>query len=182
MNSMNDSGEFQEVESNHRGRLSYVPSQPAAIPSSRSIVSRDKRLPLDTWNTSGLQENVFGNQFPTADSSRNHFQGIHHSATPGATGSVPVHIGTGTIVAGDEDRIRGTISMPTFARRPLTTSSTIPVDIPQNSMVGQQRQKISELQFDKFPTPQSFLCWKMRFKSEVTTYSDFPSEAMSWIK
>ena len=28
MNSMNDSGEFQEVESNHSGRLSHVPSQP----------------------------------------------------------------------------------------------------------------------------------------------------------
>ena len=51
--------EFQEVESNHSGRLSYVPSQPAAIPSSRSMLSRDKRLTLDTWNTSRLQENVF---------------------------------------------------------------------------------------------------------------------------
>ena len=29
------------------------------IQSSRSMLSRDKRLPLDTWNTSGLQENVF---------------------------------------------------------------------------------------------------------------------------
>ena len=29
MNSMNHSGEFQEVESNYSGRLSYVPSQPA---------------------------------------------------------------------------------------------------------------------------------------------------------
>ena len=47
MNSMNDSGEFQKVESNHSRRLSYVPSQPAAIPSSRSMLSRDKRLPLD---------------------------------------------------------------------------------------------------------------------------------------
>ena len=28
MNSMHDSGEFQEVESNHSGRLSHVPSQP----------------------------------------------------------------------------------------------------------------------------------------------------------
>ena len=55
MNSMNDSGEFQEVESNYSGRLFYVPSQPAAIPSSRSMLSRDERLPLDTWNTSGLQ-------------------------------------------------------------------------------------------------------------------------------
>ena len=32
----------------------------------------------------------------------------------------------------------------------------IPVEIPQNPMVGQQRQQISELQFDKFPTPHSF--------------------------
>ena len=29
---MNESGEFQEVESNHSGRLSYVPSQPATLP------------------------------------------------------------------------------------------------------------------------------------------------------
>ena len=33
------------------------------IPSSRSLLSRHKRWPLDTWNQSGLQENVFGNQF-----------------------------------------------------------------------------------------------------------------------
>ena len=85
MNSMNEPGEFQEVESNHSGRLSSVPSQPAAIPSSRSMLSRDKRLPLDTWNSSGLQENVFGKQFSTFDQSQNHYQGIHHSTTPGAT-------------------------------------------------------------------------------------------------
>ena len=67
MNSLNDSGEFQEVVSNYSGRLSYVSSQPAIITSSRSILSHEKRLPLDTWNTSGLQENVFGNQFSTFD-------------------------------------------------------------------------------------------------------------------
>ena len=56
---MNDSGDFQEVKSNYSGRLSYVSSQPVMIPSSRSMLSRDKRLPLDTWNTSEVQENVF---------------------------------------------------------------------------------------------------------------------------
>ena len=61
LTSMNDSGEFQEVESNYSGRLSDVSSQPAMIPSSRSLLSRDKRLPLDTWNILGLQGNVFGN-------------------------------------------------------------------------------------------------------------------------
>ena len=89
MNTMNDSGEFQEVESNYSGRLSYAPSQPAIIPSSRSMLNRDKRLPLDTWNTSGLQENVFGNQFSSFDSPRDHPQGIHSCATQRERGSVP---------------------------------------------------------------------------------------------
>ena len=65
MNSMNDSGECQDAESNFGGRLSHVSSQPAIIPSSRSMLSRDKRLPLNTRNSSGLQENVFGNHFST---------------------------------------------------------------------------------------------------------------------
>ena len=50
------------------------------------------------------------------------------------------------------------------------------------SMVGQQRQQISELQFDKFPTPSSSLCWKIRFRNQVATCSDFLSKAMLWIK
>ena len=58
------------------------------------------------------------------------------------------------------------------------------MELPQNCMVGQQRQQISELQFDKFPNPQSSLVrlWKIRFKTQVTTRSDFPSEAMLWMK
>ena len=65
MNSMSDSGDFQDVESNNSGRLCNVSRQPVMIPSSRSLLSRDKRLPLDTWNQSGSQENVFfwGNKF-----------------------------------------------------------------------------------------------------------------------
>ena len=71
--------------------------------------------------------------------------------------------------------------MPTFATKPLTTSSTMPVKLPQNYVVG-QRQQISELQFDKFPNPQSFMVWKIRFKTQVTSCSDFLSDAMLWIK
>ena len=63
MNSINSSGEFQDVESNYSGRLSHVSSPPEMIPSSRSLLSRNKRLPLDTWNQSGVQENVFENHF-----------------------------------------------------------------------------------------------------------------------
>ena len=54
MKFVNDSGDFQDVESNCGGRLSYVSSQPVMIPSSRSLLSRDKRLTLDTKKQSGL--------------------------------------------------------------------------------------------------------------------------------
>ena len=159
-NSMNDSGEFQEVESNFGGRLSDVSSQPATIPSSLSMVSRDKRLPLDTWNTSGLQENVFGNQFSTFDSPTDYFR-ILSDDVQRNRGAVPGAERTKTIFARDDKQSRSTIPMPTFAGRPSTMNSTILVDFTQNSLVGQQRQQISELQFDIFRNPQSFLVWKI---------------------
>ena len=34
----------------------------------------------------------------------------------------------------------------------------------------------------KFSTPATFACWKIRFKTEVCTCSQFPTEAMQWIK
>ena len=101
------------------GDCSYVPSQPAAIPSSRSMLSRDKRLSLDTWNTSGITgRRLLVINFSTFGSSQNHHQGTHFCTTPRETGSVPQAIGTGTSFARDEGQKWGTISMPTFARRP----------------------------------------------------------------
>ena len=45
-----------------------------------------------------------------------------------------------------------------------------------------QRLQISDLHFDKFPNPATFARWKIRFKTEVCTCSQFHSEAMLWIK
>ena len=55
-------------------------------------------------------------------------------------------------------------------------------DFPKNYGADQQRLKISDLHFDKFPTPATFASWKIRFKTEVCTCSQFPTEAMQWIK
>ena len=33
-----------------------------------------------------------------------------------------------------------------------------------------------------FPTPTTFACWKIRFKTEVCTCPQFPTEAVQWIK
>ena len=49
-------------------------------------------------------------------------------------------------------------------------------------MAVEQRLQISELQFDKFPTPSSLMYWNMRFKNQVSSCSDFPLEAMLWIQ
>ena len=46
----------------------------------------------------------------------------------------------------------------------------------------QQRLQISDLHFEKFPTPPTFACWKIRFNTEVCTCSQFPTEARHWIK
>ena len=106
------------------------------IPSSRSMLSRDNRLPLDTWSTSGLQEKFFGNQFSTFDSPRGHHQGIHPCASQRERGSVQQATVSGTSFARDDKQSKDTIPMPTFARRPSTMSSTIAVEFQQNSMVG----------------------------------------------
>ena len=55
-------------------------------------------------------------------------------------------------------------------------------DSAKNYGADQQRMQISDLHFDKFPTPATFACWKIRFKTEVCTCSQFPTEAMQWIK
>ena len=61
-------------------------------------------------------------------------------------------------------------------------NSFIPAEGPQNSMAGQQILQISELQFDKFPHTFTFMYWKIRFETQVSSCSDFPSEAMLWVK
>ena len=55
-------------------------------------------------------------------------------------------------------------------------------DSSKNYGADQQRLQISDLHFDKFPTPATFACWKIRFKTEVSTCSQYPTEAMQWIK
>ena len=55
-------------------------------------------------------------------------------------------------------------------------------DYSKKNGADQQRLQILDLHFDKFPTPATFACWKTRFKTEVCSCSQFPTEAMQWIK
>ena len=46
-------------------------------------------------------------------------------------------------------------------------------DSSKNYGADQLRLQISDLHFDMFPTPATFACWKIRFKTEVCTCSQF---------
>ena len=141
------------------GRLSHVSSQPVMIPSSRALLSRDKRLPLDIWNQSGFQEDVFGNQFSTLDSPRDHPQRTQSDDVQRNREAVPEAGRTKTIHTGEDRLNHGTIPMPTFAPKPLTTSSTVPMEVPQNYVVGQQRQQYLERIFQNLRRWTRRLAW-----------------------
>ena len=156
---VNDSAEFQDVQSICSGKLSHVHSQPAVVPSPRSMLSRDQSLRPDTWNLSGTQGNVFGSARAVIDSSQTPYRGILHSLNQRATGGNPVQKSTGRPVAKGEEQIGSTKPMPSFSRRPSTMNSFFPAEVPQNSMADQQRLQISENHFGKLPTPSAFSCY-----------------------
>ena len=130
MNCMNDSGDFRDVESKCSGRLSHVSSQLEMIPSSRALLSRDKRLPLDMesiWITRKrfLKSIFYVSEFNLATCKETAKQSLKQE-------------GWRQVTQMTTDKNQGTIPMPTFAPRPLTASSTTLVELPQNHMVGQQ--------------------------------------------
>ena len=140
-----------------------------------SPCQRSRQGARRSWNQSGVQKKkrFFGNQFSTFDSPRDFPQRISSDDVQRNREAAP---------EAEDGQNYGTIPMPMFATRPMTMNSKRPVNIPQNYMVGQQGQQIPKLQFDKFPNPQSFFAWKIWFKTQVTTCSDFPLDAMLWTK
>ena len=89
VNHLDDSREFQDVESICSGKLSHVPSQPAIVPSLGGMLSRDPSLRPDTWHLLGTSGNVFGSPRAVIDSSSTTYQGMLHSWNQSATGENP---------------------------------------------------------------------------------------------
>ena len=67
---------------------------------------------------------------------------------------------------------------------PSARNSVVPSEggFSKNYGADQQPLQISDPHFVKFTTPATFACWKIRFKTEVCTCSQCPTEAMLWIK
>ena len=182
MNCVNDSRDFQDAESVRSGH-SHVTSQPVSFPPhpnpggmlSRSIgMPSRKDGPPSIWDTHGMSGNVFAN--PAASSSAPYPQElnpwsshmseqIHSSQAGKKENQTPVQ---------DQRCQSGPSAKNSFILGEGDSSNDYGAD--------QQRLQISDLHFDTFPTPATFACWKIRCKTEVCTCSQYPMEAMLWIK
>ena len=126
------------------------------------------------WDTHGFSGNVFAN--PVASSSAPYPQELN----PWSSGrEEPIHSSTV-----EKSEKQTPIQDQRCQSGPSAKSSVIPSegDSLKDYGADQQRLQISDLHFDKFPTSATFACWKRRFKTEVCTCSQFPTEAMRWIK
>ena len=184
VNCMNDSRDFKDAESVRSG-LSHVPSQPALLPPYRDpggLQSRNNQPP-DIWNSQGISENVFAN--PRASSS-SPCSGGFNPWISNVTEDTPVLTSTERPVTCGEHQIPDTVLTPRFQTGPSDGNSFDRKEgrFLKNYGADQQRLQISELHFDKFPTPTTLVCWKIRFNSEVCICSQFPTEALknTWRK
>ena len=137
------------------------------------VPSRREGTP-SIWDTHGFSGNVFAN--PDASSSAPYPQALHQWNSSIAE---PLH--TFSVEKSErrtQNRDLRCQSGPSAKNSVIFSGG----DSSKNYGADQKRLQISDLHFDKFPTPATFACWKIRFKTEVCTCSQFPTEAMQWIK
>ena len=94
------------------------------------------------------------------------------------------YVGTNSLINGGKNENQTPVQDQRCQSGPSAKSSVILCegDSSKNYGADQQRLHISDFHFDKFPNPATFTSWKIRFKTEVCTCSQFPTEARHWIK
>ena len=133
-----------------------------------------KEGPPSIWDTHGISGNVFAD--PHASSSAPYPQELNQW---NMSSEEPLHSSTVEKSERPEQNQNLRCQSGPSAKDSVIFSGG---DSSKNCGADQQRLQISDLHFDKFPTPATFSCWKIRFKTEVCTCSQFPTEAMQWIK
>ena len=181
VNCMNDSEDFQDAELVRSGN-SHVTSRPLSFPPHpipggmlrQSFVSPSRKEGSPSIrDTHGISVNVFAD--PLASSSAPYPQELHQWNSS----EKPLHSSTVEKIERPEQNQDLRCQSGPSAKDSVIFSGG---DSSKNYGADQQRLQISDLHFDKFPTPATFACWKIRFKTEVCTCSQFPTEAMQWIK
>ena len=182
VNCMNDSKEFQDAESIRSGN-SHVTSRPVSFPPRpipegmlRHSFVTPSRIdgPPSIWDIHGIAGNVFAN--PDASSSAPYPQELHQCSS---SNEEPLHSSTVEKSERKEQNQDMRCQSGPSAKNSVIFSGG---DSSKNYGADHQRLQILDRHFDKFPTPVTFACWKIRFKTEVCTCSQFLTEALQWIK
>ena len=173
INCMNDSRDFQDAESSQPVSFPPHPVPGGMLGRSLGMPSR-KDGPPSIWDTHGTSGNVFAS--PVASSTAPYPQELNPWSSHM---SEPIH---SSMAKNSENQTP--VQDQRCQSGPSAKNSVIPSEGDSSGDYGadQQRLQISDLHFDKFPTPATFACWKIRFKTEVCTCSQCPTEAMLWIK
>ena len=178
INCMSESRDFKDAESVRSGQ-SHVTSQPAFFPlfqNPAGMLSRPLGMPSRNngppriWDTHGISGNVFASNdvfFCTPQESNPWISNVSEHTPP--------HVMSESQTPAQDQRCQSGPS----ARNSVVLSEG---GFSKNYGADQQRLHISDPHFDKFTTSATFACWKIRFKTEVCTCSQFPTEAMLWIK
>ena len=140
---------------------------------SLGMLSRKDKSP-DMRITHGLSGNFFVN--PSASSS-SLYPGGFNPWIPNVTKHTSPH-------ATSESQNPDTFLDPRFQSVPSARNSFDPKEgrSSKNYRADQQRLQISEPHLDKFTTPATLACWRIRFKTEVCTCSQIQKETMLWIE
>ena len=181
INCMNDLRDFTDAESVRSGQ-SHVASQPAFFPPCQNpggMLSRSLGMPTrndrppSIWDTHGKSGNVFAN--PMASSSAPYPQESNPWISNVSEHTSP-HVMTESQTPAQDQRCQS---------GPSARNSVVPCEGGFSKKKKRQTNNDCRFQiliFDKFPTSATFAFWKTRFKTEVCTCSQFPTEAMLWIK
>ena len=136
-----------------------------------SFVSTSRKEgPPSNWDTHGISGNVFAN--PDASSSAPFPQELNQWNS-----SIEEPLHSSTVEKSERPEQNQDLRCQS---RPSAKDSVILSggDYSKNYGADQQRLQIPDLHFDNFPTPATFACWNIRFKTEVCTCSQFPTEAI----
>ena len=183
VNCMNDSKDFQDAESVRSGN-SHVTSQPGIFP---------KHPPFE-----GMPKPALTSQRQTEEPPHTRGYTRHTRKRPRTPTNFPASSVPSRTKFHSEENYRRTnphvhsggkwkTRTRPRSEKPIRTASQRFSHLQwrrpsKNYGADKQRSQISDLHFDKFPTPATFACWKIRFKTEVCNCSQFPTEAMQWIK
>ena len=178
VNCLNDSKDFQDAKSVRSG----IPTLPVNrcyslhilfLKGCWSLLSyrRAAKKAPSIWDTHGLPGNVFAN--PPASSSALYPQELNSPWKKII--EEPFHMSTAEKSERPEQNRDHRCQSGPSAKDSVIFSGG---DSSKNYGADQQRLHISDLHFDTFPTPATFVCWKIRFKTEVCICSQFPTEAI----